>query len=222
MTSTKLAKNNRNLDPGSFLAIIDKGKKVVTFLKEHAIFTQEDAAGAIFYIQKGTVRQTVVSRFGKKATLDILSEGEFFGDGGLAGQPLRLGSATAIADCTLLQIEAQAMLLALHRERAFSDLFVEYLLARNIRYHERLVDQFFDSSEMRLARVLLLLARFGKEGAPENRIPKVSQENLAGMAGTTQLRVRLLMNRFRNAGFVAYSGSRLQIHSSLLNMVLNG
>jgi CRP-like cAMP-binding protein len=222
MASARLAKNNRDLDPRKFLATIGKRGKNVNFLKKQTIFTQGDAAGAVFYVQKGKVIQTVVSRFGKKMTLDILSEGEFFGDGGMAGQPLRMGSATAITDCTLLKIDKEAMMHALHRERALSDFFVEYLLARNIRYHQDLIDKLFDSSEMRLARVLLSLARFGTEGIPETQIPKVSQATLAGMAGTTQLRVRSLMNRFRNEGFLAYSGKRLQIHSSLLNVVLNG
>ena len=222
MTSTKLAKNSRNLGPRKFLATISKGKTAVTFLKKQAIFTQGDAAGAIFFVQEGKVRQTVISRFGKKATLDILSEGEFFGDGGLAGQSLRMVSATAITDCTLLQIDKEAMMHALQRERALSDLFIAYLLARNIRYHQEIVDQLFDSSEKRLARVLLLLARFGKEGTSETRIPKVSQATLAGMAGTTQLRVRFFMKKFRNAGFLASSGQGLQIHSSLLNVVLGG
>ena len=138
----------------------------MAFPKKQAIFAQGDAADAVFYIQEGKVRLTVVSKFGKEATLGILSEGEFFGEGGLAGQPLRMGSATAMTDCELLQIDKKAMMLALHREHTLSDLFVAYLLARNIRYHEDLVDQLFDSSEKRLARVLLLLAHFGKEGHP--------------------------------------------------------
>jgi CRP-like cAMP-binding protein len=221
MASTTLANSNCDLDPRKFLATIGKGREVVAFLKKQTIFTQGDAAGAVFYIQKGKVRHTVVSKFGKEATLGILSEGEFFGDGCLAGLPLRMSSATAITDCKLLQIDTEAMMLALHGERTFSNLFIAYLLARNTRYHERLVDQLFDSSEMRLARVLLLLAHFGNEGAPESVIPKVYEDALADMACTTQARVSFSMNRFRKSGFIAYSRSGLQIHSSLLSVVLH-
>ena len=192
------------------------------FPKKQAIFAQGDAADTIFYIQEGKVRLTVVSDVGKEATLGILGEGDFFGEGGLAGQPLRMGSATAMTDCELLQIDKKAMVLALHREHTFSDLFVAYLLARNIRYEEDLVDQLFNSSEKRLARILLLLAHFGKEGVPEAVIPKISQETLADMIGTTRSRVSFFMNKFRKLGFVDYNGgSGLQVHSSLLNVVLH-
>jgi CRP-like cAMP-binding protein len=153
--------------------------------------------------------------------VEILGKGEFFGDGGLAEQPLRMGTATAITDCKLLQIDKDAMLAALHRERAFLDLFEAYLLARNIRYHEALVEQLFDSSEVRLARALLVLAHFGEESAHEAVIPQVSQETLAGMAGTTRLRVRFFMDKFKKAGFLACNRNSLQIHSSLLNVILN-
>ena len=168
------------------------------------------------------MRLTVVSEIGKEATLGILSEGDFFGEGGLAGQPLRMGSATAMTDCELMRIDKKAMMLALHREHTFSDLFVAYLLARNIRYEADLVDQLFSSSEKRLARILLLLAHFGKEGVPETVIPKISQETLAEMVGTTRSRVSFFMNKFRKLGFVNYNGgSGLQVHSSLLNVVLH-
>jgi CRP/FNR family transcriptional regulator, cyclic AMP receptor protein len=194
----------------------------VPFPKKQAIFAQGDAADSIFYIQEGKVRLTVVSEVGKEATLGILGEGDFFGEGGLAGQPLRMGSATAMTDCELLQIDKKAMMLALHREHTFSDLFVAYLLARNIRYEEDLVDQLFNSSEKRLARILLLLAHFGKEGVPQTVIPKISQETLADMIGTTRSRVSFFMNKFRKLGFVNYNGgSGLQVHSSLLNVVLH-
>jgi CRP-like cAMP-binding protein len=193
----------------------------VAFSKKEAIFTQGDAADAVFYIQEGKVRLTVVSKAGKEATLGILREGEFFGEGSLAGQALRMGSATAMTDCEVLQIDKKAMMEALHREHDFSDLFVSYLLARNIRYEEDLVDQLFNSSEKRLARVLLLLAHFGKEGAPETVIPKISQETLAEMIGTTRSRVSFFMNRFRKLGFVDYGEDGLQVHSSLLNIVLH-
>jgi CRP-like cAMP-binding protein len=221
MTSTKLVKNDCDLDPREFLATIGKGRKVVTFLKKQPIFVQGNSAGAVFYIQEGKVRHTVVSKFGKEATLGILNKGEFFGDGGLTGQPLRMDSATAMTDCKLLQIDKEAMALALHSGRAFSDLFVAYLLARNNRIQEKLVDQLFDSSEKRLARVLLLLAHFGEKGAPDTVIPKVGQETLAAMAGTTRMRIRVFMNRFRKSGFLAHTGSGLQIHRSLLNVVLH-
>jgi len=213
--------NKRDFDPREFLATIGTGRKVVTFPQEQTIFTQGEAADAVFYIQEGKVRLTVVSKVGKEATLAILSEGEFFGEGGLAGQPFRMGSATAMTDCEVLRIDKKAMMLALHREHTFSDLFVAYLLARNIRYEEDLVDQLFNSSEKRLARILLLLAHFGKESAPETVIPKISQETLADMIGTTRSRVSFFMNRFRKLGFVDYGESGLQVHSSLLNIVLH-
>ena len=222
MAPAVLAKKQRDFDPKKFLATIGEGRKVVAFPSKQTIFTQGEAADAVFYIQQGKVRLTVVSKIGKEATLGILSEGEFFGEGGLAGQSLRMGSASAMTDCELLQIDKKAMVLALHREHTFSDLFVAYLLARNIRYEEDLVDQLFNSSEKRLARILLLLAHFGKEGVPEIVIPKISQETLAEMIGTTRSRVSFFMNRFRTLGFVDYDGgSGLQVHSSLLNIVLH-
>jgi CRP/FNR family cyclic AMP-dependent transcriptional regulator len=202
MAPTVLAKNNRDFDPKKFLATIGSGRKVVAAPKKQNIFAQGDPADAVFYIQEGKVRLTVVSKAGKEATLGILSEGDFFGEGGLAGQSLRMGSATAITHCELLRIDKKAMMLALHREHAFSDLFVAYLLARNIRYEEDLVDQLFNSSEKRLARLLLLLAHFGKEGVPVTVIPKISQETLAEMIGTTRSRVSFFMNRFRKLGFL--------------------
>jgi CRP/FNR family transcriptional regulator, cyclic AMP receptor protein len=193
----------------------------VVFPKKQTIFAQGDAADSVFYIQEGKVRLTVVSKAGKEATLGILSEGEFFGEGCLAGQVVRMGSATAMTDCELLRIDKKAMMEALHREHEFSDMFVAYLLARNIRYEEDLVDHLFNSSEKRLARILLLLAHFGKEGIPEPVIPKISQETLADMIGTTRSRVSFFMNRFRKLGFVDYGGGGLQVHSSLLNIVLH-
>jgi len=209
-------------DAEAFLAKAGVGKTVVNLKKKAAAFSQGDPADAVFYIQKGKVLLTVVSKIGKEATLGILSEGEFFGEGSLAGQALRMGSATAMTDCELLRVDKKEMMLAVHREHTFSDLFVAYLLARNIRYEEDLVDQLFNSSEKRLARILLLLAHFGKEGTPETVIPKISQEALAGMIGTTRSRVSFFMNRFRKLGFVDYNGgSSLQVHSSLLNVVLH-
>jgi CRP/FNR family transcriptional regulator, cyclic AMP receptor protein len=224
MGSVVVAKKKRGFDPGTFLATISEGSKSLTVSKKHGIFTQGDAADAVFYIQEGKVRLTVVSKTGKEATIGILSEGNFFGEGSLAGQPLRMGSAAAMTDCQLLRIEKKAMMGALHREHAFSDMFVAYLLGRNIRYEEDLVDQLFNSSEKRLARVLLMLAHFGKEGVPETVVPKISQEILAEMVGTTRSRVSFFMNRFRKLGFIHYAGGiegGLQVHSSLLNVVLH-
>jgi CRP-like cAMP-binding protein len=221
MEPTTFADSNHDLDPRIFLGTIGTGRSVATFLKSQTIFTQGEAAGAVFYIQKGKVRLTVVSRYGKEVIFGILSEGEFFGDGALAGQPLRMCSATAITDCKLLRIEKAAMMLALHSGGALSRLFVAYLLARNIRYYEGFVDLLFDSCEKRLARILLLLAHYGEEGTPETVIPKVSQKALAEMACTTPARVSYFMNRFRKSDFLACSRSGIQIHSSLLNVVLH-
>lgn len=214
------AKKGRGFDPHSFLATMGRGRKFLLFPKKAAIFTQGDPADAVFYIQKGKVRLTVVSTTGHEATIGILGEGDFFGEGSLAGQAVRMGSATAMTDCSILRIEKKVMMAALHREHDISDLFVAYLLARNIRYEEDLVDQLFNSSEKRLARILLLLARFGKEGRPEKVVPKISQEMLAEMIGTTRSRVSFFMNRFRKLGFIDYNGG-LQVNSSLLNVVLH-
>jgi CRP-like cAMP-binding protein len=221
MGARAAVKKRRDFDLHAFLATLGEGRKIVHFAKKQTIFTQGDPTDAVFYVHSGKVRLTVVSKIGKEATLGILGEGEFFGEGGLAGQPLRMGSATAMTDCELLRIDKKAMMLALHREHTFSDLFVAYLLARNIRYEEDLVDQLFNSSEKRLARILLLLAHFGKEGVPEIVIPKISQETLAEMIGTTRSRVSFFMNRFRTLGFLEYGASGLQVHSSLLSVVLH-
>jgi len=214
------AKKRRDFDPHAFLATIGEGRELVLFQRKQTIFAQGDPADAVFYIQTGKVKLTVVSKTGKEATIGIFSEGDFFGEASLAGQPLRMGSAAAMTDCAILRIDKKAMMEALHREHEFSDLFVAYLLARNIRYEEDLVDQLFNSSEKRLARILLLLAHFGKEGTPETVVPKISQEMLAEMIGTTRSRVSFFMNRFRDLGFIHYNGG-LQVHSSLLNIVLH-
>jgi CRP/FNR family transcriptional regulator, cyclic AMP receptor protein len=219
--SSSSTKKKREFDPKTFLATIGDGRKVGAFPKKQTIFTQGDAADAVFYIQEGKVKLTVVSKIGKEATLGILSEGDFFGEGGLAGQPLRMGSAAAVTDCELMRIEKKAMMFALHQQHTLSDLFTAYLLGRNIRYEADLVDQLFNSSEKRLARTLLLLARFGKEGVPETVVPNISQETLAEMVGTTRSRVSFFMNRFRKLGFLDYGESGLQVHSSLLNVVLH-
>jgi CRP/FNR family cyclic AMP-dependent transcriptional regulator len=224
MIKAKAATRKREFNPDNFLATIGAGRKTVAVPKKNTVFSQGDLADAVFYIQKGKVRLSVVSTIGREATIGILREKDFFGEGSLAGQALRMGSAAAMTDCELLRIEKGAMMSALHREHAFSDMFVAYLLARNIRYEEDLVDQLFNSSEKRLARVLLLLAHFGKEGVPETVVPKISQETLAEMVGTTRSRVSFFMNRFRKLGFIHYAGGEeggLQVHSSLLNIVLH-
>ncbi|MGB8889691.1 MAG: Crp/Fnr family transcriptional regulator [Candidatus Korobacteraceae bacterium] len=215
------AKNSRKFDPKKFLASIGEGREIIAFEKGHTIYAQGDATDAVFYAQKGKIKLTVVSQTGKEATVAVLGEGSFFGEGGLAGQSRRMGSASAMTDCTILRIDQNSMIGALHREHLLSDLFVSHLLARNIRYEEDLVDQLFNSSEKRLARILLLLAHFGKEGKPEIVIPKISQESLAEMVGTTRSRVSFFMNRFRKLGFVEYDGSGMKVHSSLLNIVLH-
>jgi CRP/FNR family transcriptional regulator, cyclic AMP receptor protein len=224
MKLSAATQKTRGFNPDTFLATIGAGRKIVSVSNKELIFAQGDAADAVFYVQKGKVRLTVVSKIGKEATIAIVSEGNFFGEGSLAGQLQRMGSAAAMTDCELLRVDKKAMMDALHREHAFSDMFVAYLLARNIRYEEDLVDQLFNSSEKRLARVLLLLAHFGKEGIPETVVPKISQETLADMVGTTRSRVSFFMNRFRKLGFIHYAGGLeggLQVHSSLLNVVLH-
>src|SRR6059058_6111848 len=222
MTPVVAAKKFSKFDPKTFLSTIDGGRKIAPFPKKQTIFVQGDSSDAVFYIQKGKVKLTVVSKSGKEATIGILNEGDFFGEGCLTGQPLRLCSATAVTDCSVMRIEKKAMMEVLHREHALSDMFVAYLLGRSIRYEEDLVDQLFNSSEKRLARILLLLAQFGKEGTPETVVPKISQETLAEMVGTTRSRVSFFMNRFRKFGFIQYSPEGgLQVHSSLLNIVLH-
>ena len=221
MTPSVAAKNRTKFSAKTFLSTVDGGRKIASFSAKQAIFVQGDPSDAVFYIHKGKVKLTVVSKTGKEATIGILSGGDFFGEGCLAGQPLRLCSATAMSDCSVMKIRQKAMIEVLHREHGFSDVFVTYLLARNIRYEADLVDQLFNSSEKRLARLLLLLAHFGKEGKPETVIPKISQEALAEMVGTTRARVSFFMNRFREMGFVDYNSEGLQVRSSLLGVVLH-
>jgi CRP/FNR family transcriptional regulator, cyclic AMP receptor protein len=216
------AKKLIKFDTKTFLSTINGGRKIEAFDKKQRIFAQGDSSDAVFYIQEGKVKLTVVSKIGKEATIGILKEGDFFGEGCLTGQLLRLSSATAMTDCSVMKIYKKSMMEVIHREHAFSDMFVAYLLTRNIRYEEDLVDQLFNSSEKRLARILLLLAHFGKDGKQETLIPKMSQEMLAEMVGTTRSRVSFFMNRFRKLGFIDYDGgSGLQVHSSLLNIVLH-
>jgi CRP/FNR family transcriptional regulator, cyclic AMP receptor protein len=209
-------------NPRTFLSTIGKGRKMVSFTKRNTIFAQGDSTDGLFFIQEGKVQLSVVSEAGREATLGILSEGDFFGEGGLAGQLVHMSSAIAMTDCVLLHVEKKAMMLAMSREPKLSAMFVKYLLKRNIRYQDDLVDQLFNSSEKRLARVLLLMAHFGKEGVSETLIPRLSQETLAEMVGTTRSRVSFFMNRFRKLGFINYDlGDNLCVHSSLLNIVLH-
>jgi CRP/FNR family cyclic AMP-dependent transcriptional regulator len=222
MPPTAPANKKRDFDPQMFLSTIGEGRRVVVFPSKRRIFAQGDMADAVFYIREGKVRLSVLSKSGKEAILGILSEGAFFGEGGMAGQLSRMCSAIAMTDCELLQIDQKTMTLVLHKEHTFSDLFAAYLLARNIRYEEDLVDQLFNSSERRLARILLLLAHFDKEDVPEVVVPNISQETLAEMVGTTRARVSFFMNKFRKLGFVDYdAGSALRVHSSLLSLVLH-
>jgi CRP/FNR family transcriptional regulator, cyclic AMP receptor protein len=224
MSPRVIASRSREFDPEVLLATVGEGRKAMLVRKKQTIFAQGEPADAVFYLQTGKVKLAVVSTTGKEATIGILSNKSFFGEGALAGQALRMGTATAMTDCSVLRIEKKAMMEALHREHTLSDMFVAYLLARNIRYEEDLVDQLFNSSEKRLARVLLMLAHFGKEGVPETVIPRISQETLAEMVGTTRSRVSFFMNRFRKLGFINYAGGEdggLQVHSSLVNVVLH-
>ena len=209
-------------DTKTFLSTINGGRTITAVPKKQTIFAQGDSSNAVFYIKEGKVKLTVLSKSGKEATIGILNEGDFFGEGCLTGQPLRLCSATAMSDCSVMRIDKKSMMEVLHREHSFSDMFVTYLLTRNIRYEEDLVDQLFNSSEKRLARILLLLAQFGKEGVPETLIANINQQTLAEMVGTTRSRVSFFMNRFRKLGFIDYhGGDDLQVHSSLLNIVLH-
>jgi CRP-like cAMP-binding protein len=207
-------------DPHTFLAHVGSGRTIVVYRQQSPIFAQGDDADAVFYIQSGQVKLTVVSPQGKEAVIAILEAQAFFGEGCLTGQPQRIATATALTDCALMRIEKSALMQVLHAEPAFSALFTAYLLSRNRRIEEDLIDQLFNSSEKRLARVLLLLARFGKEGQTELVIPKISQETLAEMIGTTRSRVSFFLNKFRKLGFIDYNGG-LHVHSSLLTVILN-
>ena len=208
-------------DAAAFLATAGLSKVIAEYPKNRTIFSQGDTADAVFYIQKGKVKLAVVSPQGKEATVAVLSSGDFAGEDCIATtHPLRLITATALSDCVLLKIGKNEMVRVLSKEQAFSDVFVAFLLARNARIQEDLIDQLFNSSEKRLARILLQLAQFGKEGTPQVVIPKISQESLAEMVGTTRSRVSFFMNRFRKLGFIDYDGT-IKVHSSLLNVVLH-
>jgi CRP/FNR family cyclic AMP-dependent transcriptional regulator len=207
-------------DAQAFLDSAGVARKVAEFKKKETIFLQGDPAKNVLYIQKGGVRLSVVNETGNSAVVAILSPGDFFGEGCLAGQSIRIGSATAVVATTVLVIEKKEMIRVLHVEHAFSDRFITYMLSRNIRVEEDLVDQLFNSSEKRLARTLLLLARYGKEAKPQKVVPKISQEMLAEMVGTTRSRVNFFMNKFRKLGFIKYNGG-LHIDTSLLSVVLH-
>jgi len=212
-------KKDAPLDLTTYLAKA-RGGITKEYRKKQIIFSQGLPADAVFYIEKGKVKLTVLSARGKEAVVAILGSGDFFGEGGLAGQPLRMATATSMTECSILRIKKETMIRMLHDERAFSELFMSYLLSRNTRIEEDLVDQLFNSSEKRLARILLLLTRFGKEGQHELVVPRISQETLAEMVGTTRSRVSFFMNKFRKLGLIDYNGG-LHVHSSLLSIVLH-
>jgi CRP/FNR family transcriptional regulator, cyclic AMP receptor protein len=221
MKTRTSGRRKRVFDPETFLAHSGLGRTILELKKDEIVFSQGDAANAVFYIQKGKIRLTVVSKRGKEATISLLGRGSFLGEECIVGiQPQRMTTATALTPASILRIERAEMIRVLHKEKLFSDVFVTYLLTRNIRIQEDLVDQLFNSSEKRLARALLLLAQFGKDGVPETVIPKISQEVLAEMIGTTRSRVSFFMNRFRKMGFIEYNGE-LSVHSSLLNVILH-
>jgi CRP-like cAMP-binding protein len=213
--------NHLRFDPAVFLAQAGLGRRIVQVKPKRAFFSQGDPADCVYYLQSGRAKLTVISSAGKEATIALLSAGDFVGEESMAGMPgLRMATATAIAPCTAMKIEHGEMIRVMHEEHAFSDLFLKFLLARSMRTQADLVDQLFNSSEKRLARILLLMAEFGQPGEPETMIPKVSQETLAEMIGTTRSRVSFFMNHFRKLGFIDYNGG-IKVHKSLLNVVLH-
>ena len=219
--ASHLGKPNKDeFDPKAFLARVGQGKAIAEYKKNQNIFCQGETAEAVFYIQKGRVKLTVLSEQGKEAVVGILETGQFFGESCLNGHPLRISTTTALEDCVITSITKTAMISTLHDEPAFSELFMAYLLTRNSRVEEDLIDQLFNSSEKRLARLLLILANFGKEERPQPIAVELSQETLAEMIGTTRSRVSFFMNKFRKLGFIDYNG-KIEVHNSLLNAVLN-
>jgi CRP/FNR family transcriptional regulator, cyclic AMP receptor protein len=214
------AKRKNLFDPKAFLAKVGAGKTISKYRKNQTIFSQGQVADAVFYIQQGKVKLTVISEQGKEAVVAILAPGHFFGEGCLNGHPLRLATTRAVDECVITRLEKATMITTIHNEPEFSELFMTYLLSRNSRIEEDLIDQLFNSSEKRLARLLLLLANFGKEGRPEPIVGKFSQETLAEMIGTTRSRVSFFMNKFRKLGLIEYNG-KIEVHASLLNMVLH-
>ena len=223
-TDTRAPENKLAFDVQNFLDSAGVARTIVDFKKNQTVFSQGDACNSVMYIQKGGVKLSVISKIGKEAVIAILGPGDFLGEGGLAGQPLRMATATAVAPSSVLAIATKEMVRVLHAEHSLSDRLIAYMLQRSIRTEEDLVDQLFNSSEKRLARTLLLLARYGKEGKPETVIPKISQEALAEMIGTTRSRVNFFMNRFRKMGFIKYNGTHngtLEINDALLSVVLH-
>jgi len=218
--TTKKQKGVVSFDPQVFLATVGAARTITECPKDYKIFSQGDPADAVFYIQQGRVKLKVISKQGKEAVIAILGVGDFLGEACLIGQTVCLVTATVIVPSFILRIEKSEMLRVLHEERRFSDYFIPYVLSRNVRTQEDLVDQLFNSSEQRLARTLLLLAHYGKEGAPENVVPEINQETLAGMVGTTRSRVNFFMNKFKKLGFIDYKDG-LRVHRSLLNVVLH-
>ena len=210
---------SNGFDPIAFLAKVGAGKTILKFEKNQHIFEQGDPAAAVFYVQKGSVKLTVISEQGKEAVVGILEPGQFFGEGCLNGHPLRIATTTAMEACVITSISKEAMLATLHTEPKFSEMFMAYLLTRNSRVEEDLIDQLFNSSEKRLARLLLLLAHFGKEGRPQPILVDISQETLAEMFGTTRSRVSYFLTKFRKLGLISYNG-KIEVHNSLLNAVL--
>jgi CRP-like cAMP-binding protein len=210
----------RMFEPKDFLSKVGSGRTIATYKARQPIFSQGDVADSVFFIQKGKVKVTVISEHGKEAIVAVLGRNDFLGEGCMAGQKRRMATATAMTECEVMRLERHAIVLALHNEPSFADVFVKHLLSRTLRVEEDLVDQLFNSSEKRLARALLLLANFGKDGRPEPIIANVSQEMLAEMIGTTRSRVSFFMNRFRKLGFISYNG-KIEVHSSLLNLVLH-
>ena len=213
-------KRKLSFDPKVFLAKVGDGRRIGKYGNGQVVFSQGDIADAVFYIQKGEVKLTVVSPHGKEAVVAMLGTGDFFGEGALAGQRLRMATVTAMTECIIVRLEKAAIVNVIHQEPAFSAMFIAHLLGRTIRVEADLVDQLFNSSEKRLARLLLLLANFGKEGKPEPLMVKVSQETLAEMIGTTRSRVSFFMNKFRRLGLIHYNGG-IEVHSALLNVVLH-
>jgi CRP-like cAMP-binding protein len=209
-----------SFDPKKFLAKVGDGKAISNYRKNEVVFSQGEVADAVFYIQQGNVKLVVVSKHGKEAVVAILGPGHFFGEGCLNGHPLRIATARAVDACVITRLERKTMIAAVHKEPGFSELFMSYLLTRNSRIEEDLIDQLFNSSEKRLARLLLLLANFGKEGRPEPIVGRFSQEMLADMIGTTRSRVSKFMNKFRELGFISYNGT-IEVHSSLLGVLLH-
>jgi CRP/FNR family transcriptional regulator, cyclic AMP receptor protein len=212
-------KRKRSFDPKVFLATADVGRSISKYGPNEVIFAQGDPADAVFFVEEGKVKITVISEQGKEAVLAIHQNGDFFGEGCLTGQPRRLATVAALTECTIMRLAKDAIVSVLPDEPKFSDLFMSYLLTRNARVEADLVDQLFNSSEKRLARLLLLMANFGKEGKPDTVIAKIRQETLAEMIGTTRSRVNVFMNKFRRLGFIEYNGE-MKVHSALLNVLL--